>query len=294
MTDTRNNGQHTPEAVAGQNGSPRIAAVLAERAKAGRAALVPYVTAGFPQPDLSLDVLRALVAGGADIIELGVPFSDPAADGPTIQRANDQALAAGMSLAKVLALVTEFRRENAHTPIVLMGYCNPIEAMGLQRFADAAAQAGVDGVLVVDCPPEEAQDYAAALRRHRIDLIYLLAPTSTPARYRLVGEIASGYVYYVSLKGVTGAGHLDTDAVARALPAIREAVRLPVGVGFGIKDAATAARVAAFADAVVIGSRLIEVLEAGEPAGAPQRAQAWLAGVRQAIDAVPLRKAASV
>lgn len=271
----------------GQGVSSRIAAAFAGAARRGRAALVPYVTAGFPTPAHTLSVLQALVAGGADIIELGVPFSDPAADGPTIQRANDQALAAGMSLSKVLALVAEFRRSNDQTPIVLMGYCNPIEAMGLDSFARAAAKAGVDGVLVVDCPPEEAHDYSVALRRHHIDLIYLLAPTSGPERYRKVAALASGYIYYVSLKGVTGAGHLDTEAVARALPAIREAVSLPVGVGFGIKDAATAARVAAFADAVIIGSRLIEVLEDGEPASAAQRARQWLTDVRHAIDTVP-------
>lgn len=283
MADMTHNG---PDAAADRAGSPRIRAALGARIQAGKAALVPYVTAGFPEPDVSLAVLKALVEGGADIIELGVPFSDPAADGPTIQRANDRALAAGMSLSKVLALVAAFRRENTHTPIVLMGYCNPIEAMGLEHFARQAAEAGVDGVLVVDCPPEEAADYAAALRSRQIDLIYLLAPTSTPERYRKVASVASGYIYYVSLKGVTGAGNLDTDAVARALPAIREATRLPVGVGFGIKDATTAARIASFADAVVIGSRLIEVLEDGDAASAPQRARQWLSGIREAIDAV--------
>ena len=287
------NTPDTKAAPTGHAGSPRIAAVFAEKARQGRAALIPYVTAGFPEPEQALAVLRALVAGGADIIELGVPFSDPAADGPTIQRANDRALAAGMSLTKVLALVAEFRREDPTTPIVLMGYCNPIEAMGIETFAEAAAKAGVDGVLVVDCPPEEARDYAAALRSRAIDLIYLLAPTSGPDRRQKVAAVASGYVYYVSLKGVTGAGNLDTDAVARALPAIREAVQLPVGVGFGIKDATTAARVAEFADAVIIGSRLIEVLEAGDPAGAPARAQAWLSEVRSAIDASPKRGASA-
>lgn len=200
------NTPDTKAAPTGYAGSPRIAAVFAEKARQGRAALIPYVTAGFPEPEQALAVLRALVAGGADIIELGVPFSDPAADGPTIQRANDRALATGMSLTKVLALVAEFRREDPTTPIVLMGYCNPIEAMGIETFAEAAAKAGVDGVLVVDCPPEEARDYAAALRRRAIDLIYLLAPTSGSDRRQKVAAVASGYVYYVSLKGVTGAG----------------------------------------------------------------------------------------
>lgn len=266
--------------------SPRIAAAFAARAARGQAALVPYVTAGFPEPGVSLDVMRALVEAGADIIELGVPFSDPSADGPTIQRANDRALAAGVSLRGVLALVREFRQHDTTTPVVLMGYCNPIEAMGVQAFADAAAGAGVDGVLVVDCPPEESADYAAALSRHQIDMIYLLAPTSSPARWQQVAQVASGYIYYVSLKGVTGAAHLDTAAVAATVPKIRHASGLPVGVGFGIKDAGTAAQVAQVADAVVIGSRLIEVLEAGDPAEAPARAGQWLREVRQAIDAV--------
>lgn len=266
--------------------SPRIAAAFAARAARGQAALVPYVTAGFPEPGVSLAVLKALVEAGADIIELGMPFSDPSADGPTIQRANDRALAAGMTLRGVLSLVREFRQQDTKTPVVLMGYCNPIEAMGLQTFADEAAEAGVDGVLVVDCPPEESADHAAALGRHGIDMIYLLAPTSSPARWRQVGAVASGYIYYVSLKGVTGAAHLDTAAVAARVPEIRRETGLPVGVGFGIRDAATAAQVARVADAVVIGSRLIEVLEEGEPAEAPARAGHWLREVRQAIDAV--------
>lgn len=266
--------------------SPRIAAVFQAARAEGRAALIPYVTAGFPEPAVALDVMRALVRGGADIIELGVPFSDPSADGPTIQRANDRALAAGVSLASVLELVRLFRVENQTTPIVLMGYCNPIEAMGVGRFAEVAASAGIDGVLAVDCPPEEAAPYAEALNGQGIDLIYLLAPTSTPARYQQMAAIGSGYIYYVSLKGVTGAGHLDIEAVASALPTIQQAVGLPVGVGFGIKDAGTAARVAAFADAVIIGSALIEVLEAGDVTGAPARAEAWLRQVRDAMDAV--------
>lgn len=266
--------------------SPRIAAVFQACAGQGRAALIPYVTAGFPEPAVALDIMRALVAGGADIIELGVPFSDPSADGPVIQRANDRALAAGVNLAGVLELVRLFRLENTRTPVVLMGYCNPVEAMGIGRFAEVAASAGVDGVLLVDCPPEESAPYAEALRRHAIDLIYLLAPTSTPERYARMAAIASGYIYYVSLKGVTGAGHLDIDAVARVLPSIQQVVGMPVGVGFGIKDAATAARIAAFADAVVIGSALIDVLEAGPAEAAAARARSWLQSVRDAIDAV--------
>lgn len=266
--------------------NPRIEAVFGGLKAEGRAALIPYVTAGFPSPEVSLDVLHALAEGGADIIELGVPFSDPSADGPTIQRANDRALAAGMSLKGVLDLVRRFRQTNTGTPIVLMGYCNPIEAMGVEAFAAAAREAGVDGVLVVDCPPEEAADYAAAFRQRQIDMIYLLAPTSTVARYRQIAAIASGYIYYVSLKGVTGAASLDTAAVAARLPEIQREIPLPVGVGFGIKDAATAAAVATVADAVIIGSKLIEVLEDGEPAAAPVRASTWLGGIRTAINTV--------
>ncbi len=258
---------------------------------AGRTALVPYVTAGDPGPARTVPIMSALVAAGADIIELGVPFSDPMADGPVVQRASERALAAGVGLADVLAMVAEFRRGDATTPVVLMGYANPIEAMGVAAFVDRAAAAGVDGVLVVDYPPEEAAEFAALAAARGIAPIFLLSPTTPVERIIAVGRIARGYVYYVSLKGVTGAGHIDTAEVARRLAEIRRHVDLPVGVGFGIRDAASAQAVAAAADAVVIGSRIIQEIEAGPAESAAARAGAWLAGIRQAIDAVGKRAA---
>ncbi|MBL8484566.1 MAG: tryptophan synthase subunit alpha [Rhodocyclaceae bacterium] len=251
---------------------------------AGRKALIPFITAGDPDEATTLPLLRALVAGGADIIELGVPFSDPMADGPTIQRASERALAQGMSLRKVLALAAQFRSENDATPIVLMGYANPIEAMGYAEFCAAAAGAGVDGVLVVDYPPEECGEFAQALRAHGMDAIFLLAPTSTAARIKSVGGQGSGYIYYVSLKGVTGAGHLDQNEVAARIPVIREQVGMPVGVGFGIRDGATARRIAEIADAVVIGSRIIEEIERSPRDAVARNVQDFVAGVRAAMD----------
>ncbi|MDO8346731.1 MAG: tryptophan synthase subunit alpha [Rugosibacter sp.] len=262
----------------------RIASTFARLSGAGRKALIPFITAGDPRPELTLPLMRALVAGGADIIELGVPFSDPMADGPTIQRASERALAQGMTLRRVLALVTEFRQGNTQTPIVLMGYANPIESYGIEAFTRDASAAGVDGVLVVDYPPEECAEFAAAMKRAGLDPIFLLAPTSTEQRYRQVAALGSGYIYYVSLKGVTGAGHLDLEEVAKKIPLIREQVGMPVGVGFGIRDAATAARIAALADAVVIGSRIIEEIENGNAETAPARVTALLAGIRGAMD----------
>ncbi|MDO8789955.1 MAG: tryptophan synthase subunit alpha [Sulfuritalea sp.] len=264
----------------------RIPTTFAALAAQGRKALIPFITAGDPDPDLSLPLMRALVAGGADIIELGVPFSDPMADGPTIQRASERALAHGMSLRRVLALVAEFRKENAATPVVLMGYANPIESYGVEDFARDAQKSGVDGVLVVDYPPEECTGFAVAMKQAGIDPIFLLAPTSTERRYDEVAQIGSGYIYYVSLKGVTGSGNLDLDEVARRIPLIREKVGMPVGVGFGIRDGATAARIAEVADAVVIGSRVIEEIESGAAQEAPQRVTAFLRGVRAAMDGV--------
>jgi tryptophan synthase alpha chain len=244
----------------------RIDTTFHHLAASGRKALIPFITAGFPRLDLTVPLMHALVESGADVIELGVPFSDPMADGPTIQRASEKALANGMSLAKVLAHVATFRVRDAKTPVVLMGYANPIEAFGPESFAQAAKTAGVDGVLVVDAPPEESADFARALRQHDLDPIFLLAPTSMPQRYQAVARLASGYVYYVSVKGVTGSGQLDVAEIAARIPEIRAAVKLPVGVGFGIRDAATAAKMAQIADAVVVGSRIIEELE-GAPEG---------------------------
>lgn len=260
---------------------------------AGRRALIPYICAGDPLPALTVPLMHALVRGGADIIELGVPFSDPMADGPVIQQASERALAQGVGLRQVLAMVRAFRDMDARTPVVLMGYANPVERMGAEPFAEAACEAGVDGVLIVDYPPEECEDYAALMRRSGIDPIFLLAPTSTPERIAAVGRMASGYVYYVSLKGVTGAGHLDTEDVAHKLTAIKAVVPLPVGVGFGIRDAHSAQAVARAADAVVIGSRIIQEIESAVrnqgTERAPQAVEAWLRSIRTAIDAVAPR-----
>jgi tryptophan synthase alpha chain len=263
----------------------RIPATFERLRSTSRRALIPYITSGFPEPSVTVPLMHALVDNGADIIELGVPFSDPMADGPVVQRAGDRALAAGIGLGHVLAYVKAFRGDDNATPVVLMGYCNPVERMGLQVFAERAAEAGVDGVLLVDCPPEEAADFAAAMRSRDMDPIFLLAPTSSPARFEQVAGLASGYIYYVSLKGVTGAGHIDTSAVSQQVPKIQQATGLPVGVGFGIKDGATAARVAAFADAVVVGSRLLEVVEQGAVADAAARAGDFVRSLRQAMDA---------
>ena len=258
----------------------------------GRAALIPYVTAGDPLVASTPALMHALAAAGADVIELGVPFSDPMADGPVIQQAGERAIAAGVSLAAVLDIVAEFRRQDTTTPVVLMGYANPVECMGQAAFTRRAAQSGVDGVLTVDYTPEESVEFAALLGEAGLDPIYLLAPTSTDARIQDVARLARGYVYYVSLKGVTGAGHLNTDDVAHRLADIRRHVNIPVGVGFGIRDAASAARVAQHADAVVIGSKLIQIIEEASLRDGPQAAigaaAQWLAEVRQAIE--PIRK----
>ena len=264
----------------------RIDATFAQLRAAGRTALIPYVTAGDPSLASTLPVMHAMTAAGADIIELGVPFSDPMADGPVVQRASERALAQGVSLADVLAVVIEFRRRDAQTPVVLMGYANPIESMGVVAFADRAQAAGVDGVIVVDYPPEEATAFASLLVTRGIAPIFLVSPTTPAARIASVAKLARGYVYYVSLKGVTGAGHLDTGEVAQRLAEIRKHVALPIGVGFGIRDAAGAQAIAAHADAVVIGSRIIQEIESGAPDQAASRAGAWLATIRRAIDAV--------
>ena len=269
----------------------RIDTTFAQLKSAGRTALIPYVTTGDPSLAATRPIMDALVRAGADIIELGVPFSDPMADGPVIQRASERALAQHVGLSDVLATVRDFRAANTTTPVVLMGYANPIEAMGVEAFADRAQAAGVDGVLVVDYPPEEAAEFAEVMGRHGIAPIFLLAPTTPEARIADVARLARGYVYYVSLKGVTGAGHLDVADVARKLAEIRRHVALPVGVGFGIRDAASARAVAAHADAIVIGSRIIQEIETGPPAEAASRAGAWLDTIRQALDSMG-RKAA--
>jgi tryptophan synthase alpha chain len=262
----------------------RIDATFARLRGAGRTALVPYVTAGDPSLAATLQIMAALVEAGADIIELGVPFSDPMADGPVIQRASERALAQHVGLLDVLRIVRDFRTRDTATPIVLMGYANPIEAMGVAAFAQNAQAAGVDGVIVVDYPPEEAAEFCRLLAGCAIAPIFLLSPTTPEARIRTIAAIAKGFVYYVSLTGVTGAAHLDTAEVGRRLAEIRRHVRLPVGVGFGIRDAASAQAIAAHADAVVIGARLIQEIENGSPGEAAARAGAWLAGIRRALD----------
>ena len=267
-------------------GPNRIDTTLARLRAAGRTALIPYVTAGDPSLETTLEIMHALVGAGADILELGVPFSDPMADGPVVQRASERALANGVGLTDVLGLVRHFRQRDRTTPVVLMGYANPIEAMGATAFAERAAAAAVDGVLVVDYPPEEAAEFAGMLQAHGLAPIFLVAPTTPVARLERVAALAKGYVYYVSLKGVTGAGHLDTADVARHLAEIRRIVPLPLGVGFGIRDAASARAIAEHADGVVIGSRLIQEIEGAPPGKAAERAAAWLAGIRAALDQV--------
>ncbi|MFZ4480021.1 MAG: tryptophan synthase subunit alpha [Rhodoferax sp.] len=270
----------------------RIAATFSKLKAQRRKVLIPYVTAGFPFVDITPGLMHAMVAGGADVIELGVPFSDPSADGPVIQKAGDRALAQGIGMTQVLEMVRQFRAQNQHTPVVLMGYANPVERYnqkhrrgdGQNAFVADAAAAGVDGVLIVDYPPEECEDFAAELRAHGLDLIFLLAPTSTDERMRQVAAVASGYVYYVSLKGVTGAGTLDTGAVEAMLPRIRQHVSIPVGVGFGIRDAATARTIGKVADAVVIGSKIIQLIDQQPRDQVGAVAQDFLRQIRTALD----------
>ena len=270
----------------------RIDNALEQARAQNRAALVPYIAAGNPLPTSTVPLMHALVAAGADVIELGVPFSDPMADGPIIQKAAEHAIAQGIGLPQVLDIVAQFRQQDKTTPVVLMGYANPVERMGQQAFVDKAALAGVDGVLVVDYPPEEVEQFGQMLEKAQIAPIFLLAPTSTDARVAAVGKIARGYVYYVSLRGVTGAANIDTEDVARQVQRIRKHVSIPVGVGFGISDAQSAAKVGQVADAVVIGSKLISVMnqacEGLDPAQQTEAAvhagHVWLAGIRQALE----------
>jgi len=264
----------------------RITATFEALSATGRKALIPYITAGDPHPDDTVGLMHVLAGAGCDVIELGVPFSDPMADGPVIQRAGERALAKGVGLRQVLGFVHGFRETNDSTPVVLMGYANPIEHYGVQAFVADAKAAGVDGVLVVDYPPEECEDFTAALRQVDIDPIFLLAPTSTDERMKQVGRAASGYVYYVSLKGVTGAGHLDTASVAAMVPRIKAHVKLPVGVGFGIRDAESARAVAEVADAVVIGSALVQLIEREPRDNAAAALGAFIGDIRRALDSV--------
>ncbi len=274
----------------------RIAPTFAALKAQNRKALIPYVTAGFPFADITPELMYGMVAAGADVIELGVPFSDPSADGPVIQKAGDKALSFGIGLVHVLEMVRVFRQQNAITPVVLMGYANPIERYNQKHaatltkgpaqspFVRDAAAAGVDGVLAVDYPPEECEAFARELKAASMDLIFLLAPTSTPERMAQIGRIATGYVYYVSLKGVTGAGTLDTAAVEAMLPRIRQFVNVPVGVGFGIRDAATAKAIGKVADAVVIGSKIIQLIDDQPHGKVVDVASAFLREIRTALD----------
>jgi tryptophan synthase alpha chain len=267
----------------------RIEATFQQLKATGRKALIPYVTAGFPFADVTPELMHAMVEAGADVIELGVPFSDPSADGPVIQKAGDKALAFGIGTSHVIDMVKAFRQKNTTTPVVLMGYANPIERYDLKHGKDGfirdASAAGIDGVLVVDYPPEECVEFAAKLRAHQMDLIFLLAPTSTDRRMQQVADVASGYVYYVSLKGVTGSGALNTAEVEAMLPRIRQKVSIPVGVGFGIRDAQTAQTIAKVADAVVIGSKIIQLIENEPRDKVALVAGNFLRDIRQAMDA---------
>jgi len=263
----------------------RIATTFAALKAEGRKALIPFITAGDPYPDATVELMLSMARAGANVIELGVPFSDPMADGPVIQRAGERALKHGIGLRQVLAYVRQFREQDPNTPVVLMGYANPIERYGQPAFVADAQASGVDGVLVVDYPPEECESFATDLRAAGIDPIFLLAPTSTEERMAAIGRLATGYVYYVSLKGVTGAGHLDTAAVAEAVPRIRRHVSVPVGVGFGIRDGATARAVGEVSDGVVIGSKLVELLEAQPRDNVASAGAAFIHEIRSALDA---------
>lgn len=265
----------------------RIEACLEDLKQRGRKALIPYIVAGDPYPAFTVPMMHQLVEQGADIVEIGVPFSDPMAEGPVIQLAHERALLHNTSLVSVLAMIKEFRQLNQHTPVVLMGYTNPVHILGYQRLAELAAAAGVDGFLVVDMPPEEAEVFTAALSTVAIDTICLIAPTTTEERISKIAAIASGYLYYVSLKGVTGAGHLDIDSVARKLTQIRALTSLPVSVGFGIKDNASARSISELAEGVVVGSALVNrvvELSALEQAERIVQSAQLIGGMRQAID----------
>ena len=264
----------------------RIAATFEKLRAQKRSALIPFVTAGDPAPEHMPAIMKALVAGGADVIELGVPFSDPMADGPAIQRSSERALKHNVGLRDVLAQVAAFRKTNDTVPVVLMGYANPIERMGFAAFVTEAGRCGVDGVLIVDYPPEESGPWLDALAGSSIDPIFLLSPTSTDASIERVAKVAAGYVYYVSLKGVTGAANIDTKDVETMMKRIRSRTGLPVGVGFGIRDGATAKRVAACADAVVIGSRIVQEIAEAPPAEIGARVEKLVREVRTAIDSM--------
>jgi tryptophan synthase alpha chain len=269
----------------------RIAATFESLRNQGRKALIPFITAGDPDPALAVPLMHALARAGADVIELGVPFSDPMADGPVIQRSSERALKHHVSLRGVLGFLAEFRKSDRRTPVVLFGYANPIESMGLERFADAAKAADADGVLVVDYPPEEAQQLVKTLDARSLDTIFLLSPTTTDERLGQIAELGRGYLYYVSLRGVTGASNIDLADVAARVRRVRQFTRLPVGVGFGIRDAATAKAIAAVSDAVIIGSALVQVIEKAPRDGVAACAERFLTPIREALDSLSTVKA---
>jgi len=271
----------------------RLAKRFADLGSIGRKALIPYIMTSDPEPEVTLPLMHAMVEAGADVIELGAPFSDPMADGPVIQLAAERSLEHGTSLHDVFSVVKQFRETDATTPIIMMGYLNPIEVMGYAVFAEKAAAAGIDGIITVDMPPEEAEDYIAALRQHEIDPVFLLAPTTTEARMEKIGAVASGFAYYVSLKGVTGSAALDVAGVSERMTTIRKHIKIPVGVGFGIKDATTAAAISACADAVVVGSAIVNqmALNAGNVEKIITNVTDLLTSMRNAMDAAGGKKA---
>lgn len=263
----------------------RISTLFTRLQTEGRKALIPFATAGDPDLATTLKLMSAMVENGADIIELGIPFSDPMADGPVIQRASERALAKGVGLLDVLELVRKFRLTDAVTPVVLMGYVNPLLAMGYENFSAAAQAAGVDGMLTVDSPPEESEELVAALIKHQIDPIFLLAPTTPEARIQTLARYARGYVYYVSLRGVTGAANLDINEISARMDVLKHYISVPIGVGFGIRDGETARRVADVADAVVIGSRIVQEIETSKPDDVVANVGQFIRGIRVALDA---------
>ena len=262
----------------------RIQTKFARLKQQGKKALIPYITAGDPHPKHTVTLMHAMVKSGADMIELGVPFSDPMADGPVIQRASERALAHKVGLRHVLEMVQEFRETDNETPVILMGYANPIEAMGAESFAQRANVSGVDGVLTVDYPPEESADFIKSLQANGVDSIFLLSPTTEPSRINLIVNQASGFLYYVSLKGVTGAANLDIENVTERVAEIRKQTNLPIGVGFGVRDAETAKKVAKIADAVVVGSRMVQTVEQSTAENLVSNVSALVLELRTAID----------
>jgi tryptophan synthase alpha chain len=264
----------------------RITARLEQLKNQNRTALIPYLTAGDPEPGMTVDLMHTLVAQGADLIELGVPFSDPMADGPVIQKAVERALAHGVSLNQVLQMVSEFRQADQQTPVLIMGYLNPIEAMGFERFAEKAKQVGLDGVLTVDLPPEESNEVSEVLSRYELDQVFLVSPTTPQSRLNAVAQKGSGFVYYVSLKGVTGSGQLDVESVAKQVGLLKQSVALPVGIGFGIRDAESAYNMAKIGEAVIIGSALVGLIEQNQSLGKETIKNALIAKVQELRDAI--------